>query len=283
MNKDAFRPIVFFTGGTSGIGIHAACDLAYRGANLYATVRDERKGQKLLSHFEKKYSNPKGKIELIPCDLKSFTSVKSAIENFKKSCDKLDYLINNAGTWKERFERTEDSIEETFQVNVLSPYLLMEAFTDLLEKSNDARIINTASSLHQGNIRFEDIEYERGFKGFNVYRQSKLAIILLTRLFANKLNEKNIGVYCFNPGLARTDLAREAHWIKRYVFLILGMPARKAAETLIHLSTEPKKNIISGEYYFKEKVADSTQMSKNLDIALKLEKEIGKFRTEAIR
>ena len=63
-----------------------------------------------------------------PCDLSSLTEVRNAIDHVKVHYQKLDMLINNAGLWNTKQIKTVDGIEQTWQVNLLVPYLLMKEF-----------------------------------------------------------------------------------------------------------------------------------------------------------
>jgi len=268
---------VFFTGGTSGLGREAALTLALQGAEVAVTVRNKAKGNELLTDFHNRQTHSKGNIQLLECDLSSFKSIKAAVKQFKSTHKRLDILVNNAAVWKQKFTKTSDGFEETFQVNVLAPYVLSYLLADRHENSDSAKIINTSSALHKGSIQFDDIEFKNGFNSFYAYRQSKLAIILLTRYMAQQFNSRGIGVYCFHPGLVRTELARETNFIMRNMFLFFGISAEQGAETLIYLAREDKTRLVSGEYYHKKGVGESTVESKKMDLAKRLIQHIEKM------
>ena len=277
MDNSFEKRVVFFTGGTSGLGREAVLALALHGAKVVVTVRNKAKGDELLKTFHATKANSKGDIQLFECDLSSIKSIQTAVNKFKIAFKRLDILVNNAAVWKAKFTETVDRIEEAFQVNVLAPYLLSQLLADQLEKSDHAKIINTTSYLHQGNIQFEDIEFRNSYKSFNVYKQSKLAGILLTRQLAQQFNNRGIGVYCFHPGLVRTELARETSFIMRSMFWLPGMSAEKGAQTLIFLAMEDKEKLISGEYYCKKKISDSSPESNDMELAEKLVQYIEKM------
>ena len=218
MQKSFEKRVVFFTGGTSGLGREAVLALALNGAKVAVTVRNRAKGDELMKTFHAQQANSKGEIQLFECDLSSIKSIQTAVDQFKIAHRRLDILVNNAAVWKVKFTETADRIEEAFQVNVLAPYLFSQLLADRLEKSDHPKIINTTSYLHQGNIQFEDIEFRNSYNSFNVYKQSKLAVILLTRQLAQQFKSRGIGVYCFHPGLVRTELARETSFIMRVMF-----------------------------------------------------------------
>lgn len=163
---------IFFTGATTGLGKISALKAAAHGATVLVAARDLQKGEALQNQFKTHFPDAKGAIALIPCDLSDLKSVNKACDLILSKHEKLDIIVNNAGTWNFSFTETEDGIEDTFQVNVLSPILIIQRLLPLLEKSKTAKVINTASGLHQGTINFTDIEYRNGFSGFKAYRQS---------------------------------------------------------------------------------------------------------------
>ena len=63
------------------------------------------------------------------------------VETFKLRFKKLDVLINNAGVCLPERRITEDGLEESFQINHLSHFILSIMMLDELNKSDDPRII----------------------------------------------------------------------------------------------------------------------------------------------
>jgi len=149
------------------------------------------------------------------------------------------------------FKETEDGIEETLQVNLIAPNLLMKGFKELLSNSTQPRIINTASGLHQGEMNFSDIELRDRFSGFNAYKQSKLGISLLTRIFTKE--EGNIAYYAQHPGMVNTRIGRGLGPIANWIFSLLGISPEKGAETLLYLSSVNSAELTSGEFYAKKR------------------------------
>ena len=92
--------------------------------------------------------------------------------------DHLDQLINKAGVWHSDFTVSMYGIEETFQVNIIVPYVFMKNLKPLLDKAEAPKVIDTVSGLHTGTVNFEDIQYRVKFSGFKACRQSKLSFIL---------------------------------------------------------------------------------------------------------
>lgn len=260
---------IFMTGATSGLGLEVASHLAATGAKVVVTARSAEKIIALQEYYKTHHPTGQGKIEHIECDLSSFESIVAACSEFKSKYDRLDTIINNAGVWNFTFKESKNQIEEIWHVNFLAPLLINHLLVDLLAQSSDAKIIYTASGLHQGDINFNDLEFRKGFSNFKAYRQSKLAVILMCRLLAQKLSP-NIGIYSQHPGLVSTELGRSGGYFANLFFRLFGLSIEKGAQTLIFLAKEPKNNLISGEYYTRNSVKQITKESYDMTVAEKL-------------
>lgn len=263
--------VIFFTGATSGFGLIAALDFVQSGATVVVAARSKEKFDLLERERQSKYPTAKGKLDFVSCDLSSLKSVAAACQEFKKRYAQLDILINNAGLWNFSYRESQDKIEEIFQVNLIAPVLINQSLHDLLAKSDFAKSIFTASGLHQGNFNFSDPEFRSSFSGFKAYRQSKLGIILMTRLYDSVDKDSGISYYSQHPGMVNTKLGRDAGWLSKMIFKLMGKSPEKGAQTLIYLATQPKENLTSGAYYYKQMVTQSSKESYNLTTAKKVE------------
>ena len=176
-------------------------------------------------------------------------------------------MILNAGVWNFKYIETEDNIEETFQVNLLSPVLIFQGLKQLLPIDGNSKVIFTSSGLHQGVMNFSDIEFRNNFSGFKSYRQSKLGLILMARLFSKKEDYIGISFYTVHPGMVKTELGRNAGWFSKLVFKLLGKTKEKGAQTHLFLIDQPNSNLTSGEYYANCRITKASAESYNLDNA----------------
>ncbi|MBK6951545.1 MAG: SDR family NAD(P)-dependent oxidoreductase [Crocinitomicaceae bacterium] len=263
--------VIFFTGATSGFGLIAALEFVHLGATVVIAARSKEKFDLLEHERQLKYPTAKGNLDFVSCDLSSLKSVAEACEEFKKRYAQLDILINNAGIWNFSYRESQDKIEEIFQVNLIAPVLINQSLHDLLAKSDFAKSIFTSSGLHQGNFNFSDPEFRNSFSGFKAYRQSKLGIILITRLYDSVDKDSGISYYSQHPGMVNTKLGRDAGWFSKMIFKLMGKSPEKGAQTLIYLVTQPKKNLTSGAYYYKQMITQSSKESYNLATAKKVE------------
>jgi NAD(P)-dependent dehydrogenase (short-subunit alcohol dehydrogenase family) len=260
--------IVLITGATSGIGKETAKGLAMLGATVVITTRDVQRGEQTRQELIEATKNTN--IDVLFCNLSSFSSIRDCCREFLKKYPALHVLINNAGIVDYHRRESKDGIENTFAVNYLAPFLMTHLLLDALKKSAPARIINLTSGLHSGTIHFNDLEFKHGYSGMKVYGHSKLAIILFTRLLAEKLKGTGVTVNCVNPGMSATNLGRDAGWFSAKFFKLLGKEPSIAAQTPIYLASSSEVETITGEYFEKKSVKQTKTETYDMDAAKKL-------------
>ncbi len=261
--------IVLITGATSGIGKMAAIALAKKGAHVVITTRDEKRGQIVKQEIVSKTSNEN--VEVMFCDLSSLESVKKLAHEFKQRYDRLDVLINNAGTWELDRKLSKDGIELTFAVNHLAHFLLTHLLLDVIKKSESGRIINVSSDLHKfSTINLSDIEGGKHFHGRKAYGQSKLANVLFTKELVRRLNGDKITVYSLHPGVVSTELLRNYNPILQWIVKPFFIKPDKGAETTVYLAESPGVSDVTGEYFVNKKIRKSSKESNDEEVAKKL-------------
>jgi NAD(P)-dependent dehydrogenase (short-subunit alcohol dehydrogenase family) len=111
------------TGANSGIGYHAALELARKGAHVLLACRDKAKGDRALERLRAEV--PAASAEVVVLDLASLESVCTFGAAELALSEPLDLLINNAGVMapKRRLE-TVDGFEIQFGTNVIGHFVL---------------------------------------------------------------------------------------------------------------------------------------------------------------
>ena len=259
--------IVLITGATSGLGKETARALARLGATIVMAARDQQKGEQTKQELVASTQNEN--IDVMYCDLASFVSIRAFCAEFLEKYPALHMLINNAGISNFHRRVSKDGIEETFAVNYLAPFLMTNLLLERLKQSAPSRIVNVASGFHAGSIRFNDLEFTKDYSVFRVYGHSKVAVILFTRLLAEKLEGTGVLVNCANPGMSRTNLGRDAGAVSRLFFRIFGQSPVKGARTTVYLASAPDLSI-TGEYFEKCQVTKINPESYDMDAANKL-------------
>ena len=262
--------VIFMTGATSGLGKISALKAVNSGAKLIAIARNEEKGLQLIKDYKNQFPDGLGRIEIIEGNLNSFDSLVKACNEIALKYPSIDMIVNNAGIMNFESKKTKDNIEETLQVNLLSPLLICHLLYENLKKSKSAKIIFTSSGLHQGKINFDNLEFNNDFSSFKVYRQSKLGVILVCRKLAKDLKQDNINIYSQHPGMVRTELGRDAGWFSKMIFYLMGKSSEKGSKTLSFLIETDNKNLTSGEYYANSKITKTTEESYKISNGEKL-------------
>ena len=98
--------VVLITGcSAGGLGPETAKAIHLTGADVFITVRDVVKGRQIAEEISK--DGMPGKVEVIQMDLGSLRSVRAGAEEFlRRSENKLNILINNAGTFHHGLSRS---------------------------------------------------------------------------------------------------------------------------------------------------------------------------------
>ena len=87
--------VAIVTGSNTGLGYETALVLADRGARVVLAVRDTEKGKAAAARIVG--ASPRADVTVQPLDLGSLQSIRTAAEELKAACPRIDLLINNAG------------------------------------------------------------------------------------------------------------------------------------------------------------------------------------------
>jgi len=245
------------TGATSGIGKQTAIALAKMGARVIITSRDTEKG--LITRNDIVRISGNSQVEMMECDLASFSSIRSFAEKFKAKYDLLHVLINNAGTWQTTRKLSVDGIELTLATNALAPFLLTNLLLDLLKQSAPARIVNVASNAHKwAKLDFENLEGDKKYSHYQIYGQSKIVLILISGKFSEILKDSGVTVNSLHPGVVATHLFDNMGSMFQSIFKLFMISPEKGAQTTIYLASSPDVAQVTGEYFAGKKIVKAT-------------------------
>jgi 3-oxoacyl-[acyl-carrier protein] reductase len=193
------RKAALVTGGATGIGRSAVLALARAGFDVAVNYSSsETAARETAADAEKLGAGTL----LVRCDVSDEAGVRAMLRAVEQKFQRLDVLVNNAGTtasWKPRDLDTL-SLEEwdrVFAVNVRGLFQVTRAALPLLRKGENPSIINTASivGLRPGPQPLP-------------YAASKAAVVNLTKTLAWYLGPE-IRVNAVAPGWMEGD------WMKR--------------------------------------------------------------------
>lgn len=187
------------TGANRGIGLEMTRQLVARGYSVFAGVRTPQNAEKL-----QQFAMDSGKVTILHLDVANPASIDVFAREVLSAAPKLDLLVNNAGILPEENSLDDVSAEkmiECFRVNSVAPVLMVQKLRPALERAK-GRILNissgTASMQNASKIG----------RGLYSYCGSKAALNRLGLCLAAELRNSGVGVYSFEPGWVKTDMAK---------------------------------------------------------------------------
>lgn len=178
--------IALVTGGTSGIGLATAQEMAEQGARVFITGRRQAE---LDAAVERIGSSATG----IRADASVMADLDAVFAQIAKSAGRLDILFANAGggDMLPLGAITEEHFDRIFATNVRGVLFTVQKALPLLV--NNASIILTGSTTSV-----------KGTASFSVYSASKAAVRNFARSWALDLQGRGIRVNVVSPGPVRT-------------------------------------------------------------------------------
>ena len=256
--------VCVITGANAGIGFETALALAKMETDLVIISKDESRVKATIDKIISE-SNHKN-IEGIVIDLSSQKEIKKGAKEILSKYNRIDVLINNAGTWYSNLTYTDENIEMQFAVNHLAYFYLTHLLLPSIANSDDPRIINVGSDSHiSGKIHFNDINLTKKYHGLRAYSQSKLANILFTYEFNRRNPLDKICINCLQPGLVKTNIGLKhtvaIHSLAWKLRRLGGITPAEGAETSIYLASSDEVKGVSGKYWDKSKIKKSSKRS----------------------
>ncbi|MDO9556419.1 MAG: SDR family NAD(P)-dependent oxidoreductase [Coriobacteriia bacterium] len=134
---------------------------------------------------------------------------------------RVDVLVNNAGInpLATALEVSDDDIETTLRVNLISPMRLCRAIGAGMAQRGWGRIVNISSIW--GTV---------SKPGRFAYSVSKSGINGMTRSLAVELGSRGVLVNAVAPGFVATDLTRQNNTPAQIAEIAAGLPLRRLAE-----------------------------------------------------
>jgi NAD(P)-dependent dehydrogenase (short-subunit alcohol dehydrogenase family) len=226
------------TGASSGLGLVTTRALAARGARVVLAVRDEEKGRAAAASL-----GAGGEVRRV--DLADLDSVREFAERMHAAYDRVDVLINNAGTMATPYALSPQGHEVQFATNHLGHFALTGLLLDLLLAGRDPRVV-TVTSVNHRRARLPAGDPRR-YSPMGVYNSSKLANAIFGWELHRRLGEADSPVRSIlaHPGYTATNLqfsATTGGW--RFVLGRLGNPllaqsADRGALPQLFAATDP--------------------------------------------
>jgi len=266
LGKDLSGKVYIVTGANSGVGLETTRQLVRQGGHVVMACRRVDAGEGAVRDF----TGLKGSWEVMMLDLAELQSVRDFAENFRRSHERLDGLVCNAGAVFMGGEAgyTRDGFEATIAVNYLGHFLLTELLLDVLKESSPSRIAIVSSVVHAGSpnnrpkVHLDDLHYKnRKYTPFGAYTEAKIADVLYARELAHRLEGTGVSVFSVHPGWARSNFGRSGNLLFRSAMAIMRPLVRgltdsneDSAQTSLHCMLSDDAPAHSGAYFSQSSV-----------------------------
>jgi len=214
--KQLARKVALITGGTRGIGLGIARELAACGFDL-ALI-----GRRDASEVSSEISNLKSSETDVLYEKADVSLARDRSRLLKEIADhfgRLDVLVNNAGIAPDKrvdiLEASEESFDKLLAVNLKGPYFLTQAAANWMIRQHQADAKFRGCIVNISSVSATVASVNRGD-----YCIAKAGVAMATQLWATRLAEFGIDVYEIRPGVVETDMTAPVK--KKYDDLIAG-------------------------------------------------------------
>ena len=185
------RQVALVTGSATGIGRACAVGFARKGYDVVVNYsKSEAEAKETLGLVEKE--GVQGL--LVQCDVGADAAVGKMMQQIEAKFDRLDVLVNNAGTtWfiehKNLDELTEEKWDRILQVNLKGPFFCIRAAIPLMLKNGGGAVVSVSS-----------VAGISGEGSSIAYAASKGAVNTMTKSFARAFGpEIRVNAVCPGP------------------------------------------------------------------------------------
>ena len=194
---------VLVTGANRGIGYEFVKQYSKNNFNVLACCRSAENASE-LQELAKEVKN----IKIYELDVGNINIIKNLSQQLRN--EKIDVLINNAGIYRSSTigNINYDEWMESFRINTIAPYQIVEAFLDQILNSDLKKVVSITSKM--GSID------DNTTGGSYIYRSSKTALNSMMRSLTHDLVDRGIATLTLHPGWVRTDMGGPGGWIDSF-------------------------------------------------------------------
>lgn len=182
------KRVIFITGASSGLGLLTSVELAKKGNQVIAAIRDLDRKSELVDLAQQ--HDLSDRIELVQLDVSDEQQVSRVIDEVLNKYQKIDVLINNAGVAVNGFveELPLEKWRDTFDTNFYGALACTKAVLPQMRERKSGYIINISS-----------IAGRMGQPMWGPYVASKFALEGFSETLQQEVEEFNIKVAVIEP------------------------------------------------------------------------------------
>ena len=188
---------ILISGANRGLGLALTEKLLADGHHIHAINRRESLA---LNQLQETYP------ESLHCysgDVSNENSVRQALARIASQVDSLDIVLNNAAVHLDQSRLALEQVDfsvylPAFQINAVSPLMVVTYALPLLRKGHKKLIVNFSSEAGSIGACLRKSEYS--------YCMSKAALNMASRILQNALTEEGFKVLALHPGWFSSDM-----------------------------------------------------------------------------
>ncbi|MFE0134681.1 SDR family NAD(P)-dependent oxidoreductase [Streptomyces sp. NPDC059037] len=225
---------VLITGAGRGQGAAEARLFAEAGARVVVTDIRQEEGREVAKSL-----GPQG--VFVHHDVADAESWAAAVARSLDTFGRLDALVNNAALWRTApvQDETYENFDALIRVNLLGPFLGIQAVLPALRDAGGGSIVNVSSTA--GLV---------GIPGHAAYGSTKFGLRGLTRSSALDLARFGVRVNSVHPGAIDTPMISAASAVRDWSHLPLGRMGRpeEVGDLVLFLASDASSYITGAEF-----------------------------------
>ena len=193
MNIDLKNKTALVCGGSQGLGLASAKELALLGATIVLVSRNEEKLQNSIQQLD---ASAGQQHTYLAIDLSDPAHAKAAVETWLSKGATIHILINNAGGPPSGPMIDTDPLEldKAFKTHVVSSHVLAQLVIPGMRKAGYGRIINIVST-----------SVKQPINGLGISNTIRAAVANWSKTLANEIGNGGITINNVLPGFTNTD------------------------------------------------------------------------------
>ncbi|USS87147.1 3-oxoacyl-ACP reductase FabG [Fructilactobacillus cliffordii] len=187
------KQVVLVTGGTKGIGLATAQELATENRQVVLNSHRELSADEVAA-LQAEFSTP---VEIVTGDVAREEDADRMVQTVLDKYGRLDVLVNNAGQTQDKLmtRMTEASFKDVLDTNLVGTFNMSKFALKVMQKQRSGVIVNMSS-----------IAGTHGNLGQANYSASKAGIVGLTKTTAREGSLRGIRCNAVAPGMIKTAM-----------------------------------------------------------------------------
>ena len=188
-----FRPVVWITGASQGIGKALSLTMVNHGMTVIACARSKENLEALRSEA----SGALGQLEIYPLDVTDQSGVADCVNYIVDTFGRIDQAVLNAGTFipMHGSEFSSEVMQKQIDLNLMGVCYCIEPLIPIMQHQQQGVIAINAS-----------LSGYRGLPLAAAYGATKAALINMAECLHLDLHSSGIDVKIINPGFVKTPL-----------------------------------------------------------------------------